>query len=468
MSYWQIRRDFVSLFRRDDDTKGYFDPIDGLRAIANLSIILCHLITIFGAFVPSYPHVQWHEFINSQAFILTSLTILALEIFFLLSAFLLTHKLITQWAKDSKSYGLFLSRFPQSILKRALRFWPGIFLATLIMFFCGEWRHINPINYLVSVWLFFQNYVDSSYWLITIAPLWTISLDMQVHILLPLILYALHSCGKHGFIFKSLVILLLLSVIRSIFIFDPTTMPIISILSRHHSLATLISQHTCLWIQSNYNLTFPFECQTSNLLKTFTQKMYFPLDARYGSFIVGAMLALKLTTGNSYEYSRSNTVKKYIYLCSAFAYVLLIATQKIDSMTMSDLGLQISIAISRQLFAISHAFILFTVICPPSHPYHAPWIRKFLSSSIWIPISKLSYLVYIIHWPISLELIFRGPLLFLNNYSVIVASVLSLPVILLISQIFSCVWFLLIEKPFERVVQKYFDTNSKSNKSHSN
>ncbi|CAF4779291.1 unnamed protein product, partial [Rotaria sp. Silwood2] len=147
MLYWQIQRDFLSLFSRDDFTKGYFDPIDGLRAIANLLIISCHLVTIFGAFVPSYPHVQWQEFLNSQAFILAPLMTLALEIFFMLSAFLLTHKLIIQWTKDDNSHRLFLQQYPKSILKRALRFWPGILLATIIMFICGESRSLNPANY---------------------------------------------------------------------------------------------------------------------------------------------------------------------------------------------------------------------------------------------------------------------------------------------------------------------------------
>ncbi|CAF2937550.1 unnamed protein product [Rotaria sp. Silwood2] len=149
MLYWQIQRDFLSLFSRDDFTKGYFDPIDGLRAIANLLIISCHLVTIFGAFVPSYPHVQWQEFLNSQAFILAPLMTLALEIFFMLSAFLLTHKLIIQWTKDDNSHRLFLQQYPKSILKRALRFWPGILLATIIMFICGESRNLNPANYVL-------------------------------------------------------------------------------------------------------------------------------------------------------------------------------------------------------------------------------------------------------------------------------------------------------------------------------
>ena len=80
----------------------------------------------------------------------------------------------------------------------------------------------------------------------------------------------------------------------------------------------------------------------------------------------------------------------------------------------SDLVLILFIACFRQLFIIGQAFILFTALCPSTHPYYSPWIKKFLSLSMWIPISRLSYLVYVIHGRIATELIFGGLLTFLK------------------------------------------------------
>ena len=40
---WQIQKDFVSLFIRGYDKQNYLDPINELRSIYNLLIILVHL-----------------------------------------------------------------------------------------------------------------------------------------------------------------------------------------------------------------------------------------------------------------------------------------------------------------------------------------------------------------------------------------------------------------------------------------
>lgn len=133
--------------------------------------------------------------------------------------------------------------------------------------------------------------------------------------------------------------------------------------------------------------------------------------------------------------------------------------QSIDPSTpLPDFVLTIVIASSRQLFAVCQAFILFTALCPPTHPYHSPWIRQFLSCPIWFPISKLSYLVYLIHWRISFELIFGGSLRFLKEYSITYAVAISLPIVLFVSQVISCIWCVLIEKPFERAVNRYLNS----------
>jgi len=127
-----------------------------------------------------------------------------------------------------------------------------------------------------------------------------------------------------------------------------------------------------------------------------------------------------------------------------------------DLQSPPDFIMRLAVASSRQLFTIGQAFILFTAICPSSHPYHSPWIKNFLSLPIWIPISKLSYFVYLIHLRISFELIFGGPLRFLKIFSVTYASLISLPIIFLISIFISCIWYVLAEKPIERAIQVYF------------
>lgn len=453
--WWNFREDFLSLFTRTYDTNQYFYPVDGLRAIASLLIILCHLLTIFNSFITSYPHEEWEEYLKTIAFALSPLMAYALEIFFMLSGFLLTHKLISQWNKNNIDYRLFLQQYPVLVLKRVFRFWPGILLATLLMLVCGEPQYPNS-SYLLesvrhlSVWMFFQNYFNTEYILASLAPLWSISLDMQIHIILPLLLYLFYSCRRFISIYYSLAILLFLSIILSIIIYNPVTMPIISITRQYHNLPLLLPSHYFVWLQTTYNLTFPFGHLSSNPMRLFLEKMYLPLEARFGSFITGALLAVQLIDISTWN-NQSGKIKKYIFLGLIFFYILSPVMMDVNVLPPSyGFIITLSIASSRQLFALSQAFILFTALCPSTHPYHSPWIKQFLSLSIWIPTSRLSYLVYLIHWRISFELIFGGPLLFLKTYSITYAIVISLPIVLFISQFISCIWYIFIEKPIER------------------
>ncbi|CAF4465800.1 unnamed protein product, partial [Adineta steineri] len=41
--------------------------------------------------------------------------------------------------------------------------------------------------------------------------------------------------------------------------------------------------------------------------------------------------------------------------------------------TVNPVVLTIMFSIIRQIFAISLAFILFSAICPSTHPYYSPW-----------------------------------------------------------------------------------------------
>jgi peptidoglycan/LPS O-acetylase OafA/YrhL len=463
---WQFRRDFVSLFTRGNDKENYLNPIDGLRSIASLLIILLHLVAILTSFVSPYPDVQWQQYLTSKAFAFSTIMGFALDIFFMISAFLLTHKLITQWNQKCSDVDKFLQKeYPISIIKRAFRLWPGILLATIILFIFGEpfyphsgylfefFRHFN-------IWMFFQNYVDLEYWHFTLVPLWSISADMQAHIILPLILYLFYSWKKFISIYNCLFILLLISIIRGIIVFDPTTMPVLTLAYRYPPLPLLSPDYVTGWFERNYNLTFSSDFPKVNPAKLFMHKMYLPLEARFGSFIIGAMLAIRLIESSNHE-NKPKTFKKFLFF-GLICFQMLSLIQGPDVFLPPDFVMKLGIATSRQLFTICQAFVLFTALSPSTHPYHSPWLKKFLSSSIWIPISKLSYFVYLIHLRISAELIFGGPLSILKTYSVTYAALIALPIVLFITQLISSIWYILAEKPIERIIQHYFQKHQSS------
>lgn len=467
--FWQIRNDFFSLFHRGSNLENYLNPLDGLRSLANFSIVFLHLIIIYTSFIRSYPHEEWQEFLTSSAFIFNSLMSFALEIFFMLSGFLLTYKLLNQWNRFSYNKQYFLYRqYPISIIKRMFRFWPGIFLAFLTLFIFGEPQYPN-CGYLfeffrsLNILMFFQNYIDPEYWYTTLAPLWSISLDMQIHLLLPLILYLFYSKRNLSSIYNCLFGLLILSIVRGIIVYDPVKMSIGSAGTRYPAFLLLTPTYFLNWIQSKYNLQFSLDIPKNNAAKLFSQSMYLPLEARFGSFIIGAMLAIQLIRSQKHSNERK-TFRKYLFYF-LIVFQMLIMVPNPNQIPPDNFLTTFALAASRQIFTIGQAFILFTALCPQTHPYHSSWLCKFLSLPIWIPISKLSYLVYIIHWRVAFELIFRGPLRF-EGYSVTHASLISLPIVLFVSQIIVSIWYVLIEKPFERVL-RFYVFNNKISQTHS-
>ncbi|CAF1259288.1 unnamed protein product [Adineta ricciae] len=384
----------------------------------------------------------------------------------MLSGFLLTYKLISKWNRKWLNYEDFLVKeYPLLVIKRVFRFWPGFILVTLILLIFGEPIYPNA-NYLIeflrncNLWLFFQNYINTDYWYFTFSPLWSISLDMQIHILLPLFLYLFYSKQKYLSMNKSLVILVLLSIVQVMIVFNPQTMSIASIGHRYSSFRVLSSPFLNQWLETKYNLT-KFS-PTSELipLKLFMENVYLPLGCRFGSFIIGSILAIKIFQCQSKSYpnkkSKWQIMKKYLFFgMISFHLLSLLQTADVPP-NPPDIFLKFLIGISRQLFTIGQAFLLFTTLCPQTHPYHSSRLKSFLSARFWIPISKLSYFTYLIHIRIAFQLIVHGPLRLFKTYSITYATLLTLPIVLLLSQVISTIWFVFIDKPIERFINKQF------------
>ena len=447
---WQIKKDVKSLFQEQK-----YASIDGMRSISCLMIISIHIGSILNSFIPPYPDQQWAIYLKSYSFRLSTLLTLALETFFMLSGFLLTSKFIEQpWSFSLKGY-------PMYIIKRACRFWPGILLITIVMLLLGE-----PEGNWTSLWLFYQNYVSMEQWSPGFASLWSISLDMQMHIILPIILHiATYSKWKNARTYSILYILVFLSIIHLLIVYDSETMNLSTIICRCNSLALMMSQRICDWIRTEYNVTMAFEKPIHpNPLVAFMYTMYLPILSRYGSFIIGSILAFYTNDNNKNKDQhpiRHGKIRKYSYFTLIFLFMLLLAVPG-DPEKVSQIVIRIMFSILRQLFTISQAFILFSTICPSTHPYYSPWLKSFLSLRIWTPIAKLSYLVYILHFRIAFELIMThwtilNPQRIPMDYLVLIC----LGLVLAISLVLSAVWFILVEKPFERFINVYLSRDKK-------
>ncbi|CAF5151416.1 unnamed protein product, partial [Rotaria sp. Silwood1] len=88
----------------------------------------------------------------------------------------------------------------------------------------------------------------------------------------------------------------------------------------------------------------------------------------------------------------------------------------------------------RQLLSIAIAYVLYTTLVDEKAVYYNKYLNRLLSSKLLIPFSRLSYLVYLIHWRIAFDLVGNGPLRKLKNYHIDIASPICFPFIMLISE----------------------------------
>ena len=447
---WQPKDDFKSLFQQPK-----YGSIDGMRSISCIMIISIHIGNVLNAFIPPYPDPQWLTYLKTYSFRLSALFTLALETFFMLSGFLLTLKFIQQPSFFS------WKNYPKYLLTRACRFWPGILLITIVMLLLGEANR----NW-TSLWLFYQNYVSIEYWSTGFASLWSISLDMQMHIILPVILHLVaYSQRYQRGSYIGLYILVILSILYLLVIYDPNTMDVSVVICRFNSLALLMPPRVFDWIQKEYNVTMAFDKPLyPGPLTMFMHSMYLPILSRYGSFIIGSILAFYLndTKRETPLHSNRSYLKKYAYFILIGLLLLILITPG-DPGQVSQVGIRILFSVLRQLFTMSQAFILFATLCPPSHPYHSPWLKSILSLRFWTPIAKLSYLVYILHFRFAFELIMTQRQLFdPQRYSFDYLVLLCLGLVLAICLSISAIWFVFVEKPFERFVSTHLWQNGKT------
>ena len=158
--------------------RGHFVPLDGLRGLAILLVLLLHFTTdmtpadgTLAATVRAAFQVGW----------------IGVDLFFVLSGFLITGILV-----DNKGSGRYFSTF---YARRGLRILPVYFLAVFAAF------HLLPRFFQgfdtggarteAAFWLFLQNFTDLPYQLSrTVGHFWSLAIEEQFYLMWPLVVFA--------------------------------------------------------------------------------------------------------------------------------------------------------------------------------------------------------------------------------------------------------------------------------------
>ncbi len=181
--------------------KSTIAALDGVRAIACLSVIVFHLSLITTNDVQLWIPTHVPPLVRAVAFSGDT----GVTLFFILSGFLL----FLPYAKAM----LFEGTWPSArvfYLRRALRILPAYYVSLFlfILFFHREylhWDHLKDVGIFLT--LFMDSFV-STYKQIN-GPFWTLAVEWQFYLLLPILALGIGLLVRHGALWQRLSVLLL-------------------------------------------------------------------------------------------------------------------------------------------------------------------------------------------------------------------------------------------------------------------
>ena len=139
---------------------------------------------------------------------------LGVDLFFVLSGFLITHHLLQNWPNSNTKQYIY-----KYFYKRSLRILPLyfaiLFIAVyrLIPYYTPDFD-VTHFSILVHV-IFIQDYF---YYASILVPLWSLGAEEKFYLLAPAVLYLIHKYPLHRIIFGGIVVITLIIIIRSWFI----------------------------------------------------------------------------------------------------------------------------------------------------------------------------------------------------------------------------------------------------------
>eukprot|EP00479_Gromia_sphaerica_P005964 TRINITY_DN170_c0_g1_i2.p1 TRINITY_DN170_c0_g1~~TRINITY_DN170_c0_g1_i2.p1 ORF type:complete len:222 (-),score=6.30 TRINITY_DN170_c0_g1_i2:111-776(-) len=135
-------------------------------------------------------------------------------------------------------------------------------------------------------------------------------------------------------------------------------------------------------------------------------KMYFPAHARFGAFVVGAILALRLRKCNkkrgNFDFILSGIL--YIVFLGMSLSVILVPMLPIPPEVPKEAQFFSGVFL-RHAYSLSVSFLLFSATCPPKHPFYSPLLRTALSFKFMYPLSKLTFVIYLTHVRVQLQIL---------------------------------------------------------------
>lgn len=371
---------------------GRIAVLDGLRALAILLVLFRH-----GAISLQYSYPVIYSDVVGETFSNWMLNgWVGVDLFFVLSGFLLGYHLIRSWSQGNGSRVLFFGKY---WLKRILRTFPLYYVVILIVALnivpLYEHSSENLQGELIKHVLFLQDYYGTN----LLTPLWSLATEEKFYLICPLLLWGimkLHSINKN----YALITLMALCLI-----------PMVLRLNSYEGGADM-SYSTFFW---SYRAPF-----------------HLALDGLLMGLLVAYIYSFKLI---------DKTVKRFaniIFFTTFLVSTLVMSVYPWMSETSDWLLTIVALFIIPILFSILIYFAIFTT----------GQVSKILGSVFLRFISRISYSLYLVHMlviPLSLWLL---NVLIMPRFEVALAFISYFVIYILMSILFSVALHVLVERPF--------------------
>ena len=356
-----FKNTFFEIFKRPDSRSA---PIDGLRAIAILYVVMFHcFLFLQDVFVDKKLFI---EFLDDMPFLLKWVWHgdKGVDIFFVLSGFLIGGMLFRDYQREQN---LDLKKFYKRRLTRIL----PLYIFALALY--GS-VYENNSDYIWANLLFVNNILPSTK--IFIPWSWSLTIEVQFYLLIPFILMPILRLQKPLYgIFWLLVLMILLRL--------------------------AITLHEPILYTKSFADNFLLASRESAF--RYTEALYVNLYTRVGPLLMGVVFAyLHVFYAQQIKdaFIRHHVKLQFLYACLAgiTLYILFHAGASVPSDHPAfNTGINLLyVAFGRNLFSL---FIVLSLAYALYAGGVGFWIRHFLSMRLWYPVAQTSYSMYLFHIP---------------------------------------------------------------------
>jgi peptidoglycan/LPS O-acetylase OafA/YrhL len=346
------RRNLAALLTRPSGT---FTSIDGFRAVAMLSVVGFHVVWLRGEYVDL---AAWHTIVNDPFLALGLRGDLGVDVFFVISGFLISHLLIVEY-KESGTISL-----PRFYFRRAIRLLPAYYVILGIVWVLQAQEGFACDTLWANV-LYVNNFISAERQCMPWA--WSLAVEEQFYIVFPLMLLLLYCAPRRYQLGMLLLVLAIGAVIRGVV--NITTNQQIPIISEP-------------WVDQAGFIS--------------SINVYVKPYMRYGAILCGVIVAYLCHYHDAVaRLERSKKMPTIGLIVAAIGIIIVVAPPVRSPEThWPSFVAWLYLTLDRIVFSAAIGYIVLLSLCStgPGRPLNAVF-----SAPFWYPITQLAYSTYLVH-----------------------------------------------------------------------